>query len=236
MGSALAVVAKPDYAEACSTCDPDVLGSGMARDLDGDDKRLKDHVVISAAGPEQDGSPSKRRSHDKIFARGLLYSIAAGVADGSLTSFFQQLEATRKLQDPVSGIGAAADFVGYFVVFGGSMLAIGILVLAASLYCRSGTPSPGFHRWCGVEHVIPGMASGALWAGANTCSVLASHFLGMSLAFPLSQTAIIVNGLLGMFVFEELVGCQPRCVFMLSLVVIVIGAGLLSFFGRPMLA
>ncbi|CAK0836488.1 unnamed protein product, partial [Prorocentrum cordatum] len=122
---------------------------------------------------------------------------------------------------PVAAVAVLAD---YFGSFGVSMLVAGLAACACARAAGRGAPSAG---------VLPAAASGAMWAGANSCSVLASHLLGMALSFPLTQTAVVVSGLLGVLVFHELAGRPARCALCLALAVIAAGACLLSAFGRP---
>ena len=53
----------------------------------------------------------------------------------------------------------------------------------------------------------------------------------MALSFPLTQTAVVFSGLMGMFLFNELRGKEAQRSFGAALVVIIAGAFGLSTFG-----
>lgn len=176
---------------------------------------------------------------EAVLAQGFMYAFGAGIADGSLTAFYQQLESSHKGSGNARGEGdleVTTAFASYFASFGTTMLALSFVVTVGahvSKRCGRDGQSTGSAQECALTRLLPGMASGAMWAGANSCSVLASHFLGMALSFPLTQTAVFFCGLIGMLVFHELSGGRAKRTFGAALAVIIAGACLLSFFGRP---
>jgi glucose uptake protein GlcU len=81
---------------------------------------------------------------------------------------------------------------------------------------------------CGV----PGALSGVAWSLANSCGILGAHYMGMALAFPLTQTATILSGMWGLFIFRELKTRLAAGVFLFAMVMAAAGALLLALFGR----
>eukprot|EP00929_Paragymnodinium_shiwhaense_P024241 TRINITY_DN14979_c0_g1_i2.p1 TRINITY_DN14979_c0_g1~~TRINITY_DN14979_c0_g1_i2.p1 ORF type:complete len:438 (+),score=97.39 TRINITY_DN14979_c0_g1_i2:342-1655(+) len=172
-------------------------------------------------------------THLSNLLQGFGYAVAAGVADGSLVAFYQQMEES-KLEKQKEDADPVSDMFHYLATFGATMLTISSLQLIF-LHYRSGalqTIASMKAEWK-VAKMVPGLVSGGMWAAANSCSVLGSHFLGMSLSFPLTQTASVICALLGLFVFNELQGTKARIIFGAALVVIVVGASILAYFGEP---
>ena len=49
---------------------------------------------------------------------------------------------------------------------------------------------------------IPGLAAGLLFSLGNVCAIYATQFLGLTIGFPLTQGALLVAGLWGMFYYK----------------------------------
>jgi len=118
--------------------------------------------------------------------------MGAGIADGSLVACYQQLEkqgAAKDWADP----SLAVLLGSYFGSFGLTIFGIGVLLVVVVRCTRllAGPAKSTSQPPSSVLSFVPGMVSGAMWAGANSCSVLASHFLGMALSFPITQTAVV---------------------------------------------
>lgn len=168
--------------------------------------------------------PTTSRTPNTLM-KGLAFTLCAGMGDGSLVAFYQHLEAHSHT--------TSAIFC-YFGSFAITILVIGLLILIsfyaahpdARLEVTQASASQNMRR------MVPGMISGVMWAGGNSCSVLASHFLGMALSFPLTQTACVFSALVGMFVFGEISSVAARVVFGVGLAIVLVGAFLLSIFGR----
>jgi len=164
---------------------------------------------------------------------GVLYALGAGVADGSLVAFYQHLERTGSFREHTS---LAALLCSYFGSFGIVALLSGVIIAVWTHTVNSMNASgdgAAPKRRFNPTSFVSGAISGSMWAGANSCSVLASHFLGMALAFPITQTAVAFSGLLGVLVFGEIVGSRARTTFTFALVTILAGAVVLSQFGQP---
>lgn len=226
----------------CTEDDPGAVAGDAAADAEEEeppcDEKMDRCLSLDQGFLEDPDAPPKVAAAHPLAAGllcGLAWAAGAGVADGSLTAFYQQLEGAR--DDPHrTDDGATMAFASYFGSFGVSMLAIGLLLSATVILAQRRHEARAGGKTqsrCCIGSILPGMASGAMWAGANACSVLASHFLGMALSFPLTQTAVIFCGILGISVFDELRGARSRQVFCAALLFIGLGAGVLGGFGRP---
>ena len=75
--------------------------------------------------------------------------------------------------------------------------------------------------------LLPGLAAGAMWNGANVCSIYAIGYIGFSVAGPMMQCAIIVAATWGVLVFKEMKGRQV-IVMTCTAAIVLIGAVLLA--------
>ena len=78
-----------------------------------------------------------------------------------------------------------------------------------------------------------GLLSGLVWNLGNLCSILAIEFarVPFGVAYPILQSALVVAGLIGIFVLGEITQPGAIAVFFLSAFVVLGGAVLLSVFG-----
>jgi len=205
-----------------------IIGVGMISaawsiDLTDDDKSRCAGRSESAQEEIEQQKPllKPKKAFTDSAMKGLLFAIGAGVADGSLVAFYQCLEGPKWSRDIM---------FSYFGSFGITMIVIGVAVVLASFATDPSayTKTNAFS----LRRVAPGMISGALWAGANSCSILASHFLGMAVSFPLTQTACVFGALAGIFLFNEFSNTGSRQIFAAGLSTMVIGAVLLCTYGQ----
>jgi len=156
---------------------------------------------------------------------GLGLAVLTGLCDGSLVAFFVRFERQSD---------AGRTLHGMLQYFGSFALAIGALDLIVVLGYMTVGPGRKLSRadlqlWqCGV----PGALSGVAWSLANSCGILGAHYMGMALAFPLTQTATILSGMWGLFIFRELKTRLAAGVFLFAMVMAAAGALLLALFGR----
>eukprot|EP00929_Paragymnodinium_shiwhaense_P077150 TRINITY_DN39712_c0_g1_i1.p1 TRINITY_DN39712_c0_g1~~TRINITY_DN39712_c0_g1_i1.p1 ORF type:complete len:388 (+),score=58.67 TRINITY_DN39712_c0_g1_i1:106-1269(+) len=66
--------------------------------------------------------------------------------------------------------------------------------------------------------MLPGMASGLLWAAGNMSAMYAVNILGQAVGYSCVQSSIIVSGLWGIFHFKEITGPYVRQWFLAALV------------------
>eukprot|EP01103_Thecamoeba_quadrilineata_P004122 TRINITY_DN13848_c0_g1_i1.p1 TRINITY_DN13848_c0_g1~~TRINITY_DN13848_c0_g1_i1.p1 ORF type:complete len:369 (-),score=38.62 TRINITY_DN13848_c0_g1_i1:93-1199(-) len=79
--------------------------------------------------------------------------------------------------------------------------------------------------------LIPGTITGILWSLGNFFSIYATKYLGLTIGYPLTQVALLVAGLWGVFYYREIKGAQTIGFFFISAAVLLGGAVLLSQFG-----
>ena len=73
------------------------------------------------------------------------------------------------------------------------------------------------------------MVSGVFWNIANFASMFAILYLGLTVGFPLTQTALLVGILWGLFYFKEFKKKQKIIQVIIGAIIIIIGAFLLGF-------
>lgn len=77
----------------------------------------------------------------------------------------------------------------------------------------------------------PAFLSGAFWNIGNMASIVATEKLGLTVGFPLTQCALLVGGLWGVFYFREIVDPHKIGAFFCSAVILLAGAALLGLYG-----
>ena len=109
-------------------------------------------------------------------------------------------------------------------------LGLGTLIIAPMItmpYMYLSRSSPSRGHWAMRESLLPGLMAGAVWNGANVCSIYAISDVGYAVAYPLMQAAIAVAALWGIAVFKEIKGKQIGVVAV-SAIVVLGGAVLLA--------
>jgi len=119
-----------------------------------------------------------------------------------------------------------ASGINYIVSFGIGVLAV--TPVFGLLYFLIRRKRPVFHVKVAL---IPGLITGLIWNIGNFCSIYATLYLGLTIGFPLTQLALVVSGLWGLFVFKELQGFRVILFWIGSVIILLSGAALLSLFG-----
>jgi glucose uptake protein len=73
-----------------------------------------------------------------------------------------------------------------------------------------------------------GFGTGVIWGLGNILSVYATLYLGISIGFPLSQLALVVNGLWAVLVFKELKTCMALTLWGLATLLLLMGGFILT--------
>ncbi len=134
--------------------------------------------------------------------KGILFSLLAGIVFGSYLL-------------PLSLFGF--DPQDYFFP-----MSLGILVSGVSIFA--------FSRKKLESKIIPsGMASGFVWNIANFSSLFAVSFLGLAIGFPLTQLALFVSVMWGLFYFREFKEKSKIKRIIIAGIIIFLGAIILSF-------
>lgn len=116
-------------------------------------------------------------------------------------------------------IGAAlATVFGWFVFF--------ILKSFKTGSVKNGYKSlPSLHL---QEILLPGVLSGTLWSVGNVSQILSVTFLGQSIGMSIVQSQMIISGLLGILLFQEIKGVNRIVCWVLSAALTLLGIVLLS--------
>jgi glucose uptake protein GlcU len=146
-----------------------------------------------------------------------VYATITGFLDGSLAVPFK-----------LANVSAGGVALQYIPSFGLSALVVPAVVFALYNVIR-GRQIALVANECKVA-AFPGVSSGILWASANYLSVIATHYLGIEVGFPLTQTCLVFTAAWGILYFKEInlrkTGKTVR--FTSGIVTIVIGAYLLG--------
>jgi len=137
---------------------------------------------------------------------GLLFCLLTGLCDGALMAPFK-----------LSGATSVTQTCSFIASFGLSSAFVAPLLYCAYLFIfrRSLPARDELGAGCG-----PGLASGTLWAAASLLSTTGTYFLGMSVAFPLSQTCCVLSAAWGLLFFREKVDRYGKLALGLCLVVL----------------
>eukprot|EP01119_Soliformovum_irregulare_P018063 TRINITY_DN5475_c0_g1_i1.p1 TRINITY_DN5475_c0_g1~~TRINITY_DN5475_c0_g1_i1.p1 ORF type:complete len:343 (-),score=79.59 TRINITY_DN5475_c0_g1_i1:69-1097(-) len=177
-----------------------------------EDERV--NLVYNDLGETPDDEPN---GSVKRKIAGLACAVALGILNGSMMV-------------PLKKAPAESGGVIYIVSFGIGVMAVtpvcvGLFLLGQ--YCLT-KEFPALHFRIAF---IPGFISGFIWSLGNWCSVYATIYLGLTIGFPLTQTALVVSGLWGIIVFKEMTGFFPILFWTISVMILLTGAFLLSMYG-----
>ena len=76
--------------------------------------------------------------------------------------------------------------------------------------------------------LLPGALSGLLWSIGNVCQILSVTFLGESIGMSIVQSQMIISGLLGIVLFEEIKSVRNIVYWVLSALLTFVGIVFLS--------
>lgn len=109
--------------------------------------------------------------------------------------------------------------------FGLGTLLVAPLITLPYMWLSRSSGSRG--NWAVKQSLLPGLLAGAMWNGANICSIYAIPKIGFAIAQPLMQCAIAVAAIWGVAVFKEIRGKQIT-VMAVGAVTVLSGAVLLA--------
>eukprot|EP00931_Biecheleriopsis_adriatica_P097899 TRINITY_DN7176_c0_g1_i1.p1 TRINITY_DN7176_c0_g1~~TRINITY_DN7176_c0_g1_i1.p1 ORF type:complete len:401 (-),score=51.85 TRINITY_DN7176_c0_g1_i1:329-1486(-) len=172
------------------------------------------------AEQEKDGGAAPERAKGFVF--GTMCAVALGLCNGSL------MVSTVCFQNGCEAIGVQryeGDVLAPLAFL--PSLAAGILVAQPVLFALYWGRSiakgvmPQFHF---SKVALPGLLTGLFWGMGNFNSMYATIYLGQTIGFPLTQCSLIICGLWGVLYYKEIVGQAAIGTFVLSSVVILVGA------------
>lgn len=143
---------------------------------------------------------------------GLICALIVGLFGGSILMPLQLAPRAQR----------GLDFVPSFGL--GTLIVAPVITLPYMWLSRS---SGSRGHWAVRESLLPGLAAGAMWNGANICSIYAIPRIGYAVAYPLMQCAVVVAAMWGVIVFKEIRGRQ---------VAVMAGAGGILLVGAALLA
>jgi len=190
---------------------------------------------------------------DFLFCKTTLYK----QMDEELSEF--EKEELKKKQEEEEG-GAKKKALGVFYAvcvgcFGGSMLAplaftppeyagihglafipsfgTGSLITGTAIMLGMWAYTGEMPRWEVKRTLWAGLVSGTIWQIGNVCQVVAQSFylLPYAIAYPIFQASLVIAGMLGITVFNEIVGFNSISAYFVAAVVVVTGSVLLAIYG-----
>jgi glucose uptake protein GlcU len=177
------------------------------------------YTMSSLAGVREDDQNEKVSASMKYSSTfwGFFFCVCNGLCDGAMMVPFK-----------LSSSGNLSDSLEYVASFAISSAFVSPALFG--MYCLIIGRIPDLH----FKHAFyPGALSGALWCLANFMSVHATHYLGMKIGFPLTQTCIFFTTLWGILYFKE-VDTGPwetKFKFSAGVFLLIFGAYILSSYG-----
>jgi len=163
--------------------------------------------------------PAPRNSTNRLL--GIVYALLTGVFGGSVNA---PSTLTKIYGTPLNGIETLPSFgLGAMVV---GLLVPLIYFKLVDTKALELTGGIHFKTLC-----LPGLISGSVWNIGNICSVYANADISFAVAQPLMQCALLISGILGIFVFKEIKGVKIIVTFFVFAGVLLGGAALLALFG-----
>lgn len=165
---------------------------------------------------EEEYGDQKYEKQNKL-VKGALCAILVGTLNGS---FMVPLKYAHK------------DVVGveYLVSFGIGAMTMTIILLGIYMTALA------FHGRSMPSLYLPGAAgpaflAGFLWSMGNFLSIYATLYLGVTIGWPLVQCQLIVSAMWAVFFYKEVTSRSGAALLIVSSIVVVLGAIMLSQFG-----
>jgi glucose uptake protein GlcU len=182
-----------------------------------EDSSLLDLEGNSGRGGGGGGNAARGRD----FCLGITFALFVGLFGGSVNV---PSELTKSYGETLQGLETMPSF-------GIGTLCMGLIVplVYFKVIDRNALEATGGVHWRALW--LPGLLSGTIWNLGNVCSVYANDSISFAVAQPLMQCALLVSGILGIFVFEEIKGRGNILTFFAFAAVLLLGAALLAVFG-----
>ncbi len=169
---------------------------------------------------------SDKTQKNKII--GTVCAIIMGLFNGSLFVPFQYLSERDTLevaeQDTLEVSQLDGSEIAFLFPFAISSLTISIFLLIFTLSIKR-----SLIKFPGIGASLLVLASGALWLFGTVCSIYAVAFLGISIGVPLTQISLIICGIWGIFIFNEITGWKGIIIWCISASILLAGSGLLAY-------
>ena len=183
---------------------------------------LKDVEQTLLPNPSiNESEPLLAEKEPKPYSNNLLLGMVAAVSLGFING--SRLVPSKITATDQKGIPYAVCFS-----VGVAMVTLVISLVYFFIQWVRGNGGPKFHLRVAF---LPGILAGLTWNMGNVCSIYATELLGLSIGFPLTQTALLVSGLWGLLLFREITRPSAIIIFFCSAVILLAGAVLLSVFG-----
>eukprot|EP00294_Goniomonas_avonlea_P008851 CAMPEP_0114559904 /NCGR_PEP_ID=MMETSP0114-20121206/11171_1 /TAXON_ID=31324 /ORGANISM="Goniomonas sp, Strain m" /LENGTH=407 /DNA_ID=CAMNT_0001745407 /DNA_START=8 /DNA_END=1231 /DNA_ORIENTATION=- len=179
---------------------------------------LDDDLTTSTPNLQHPSSDYKKEAPPRSVVKGLLCCLMVAVLAGSTNAPLMMVPAGQR------GPGFAANF------------AIGILLtciccfIGAHIQARVATQRPP--QWHLRDTMLPCLLSGIMWGAGNIGSITVTlSTLGLSIGFPLTQSALLVAGLWGILYYKEVHSKMRIVRFFVSALLLLASAVVLALYG-----
>lgn len=164
--------------------------------------------------PESKTEQDKFKNKKKII--GILLAAIAGILNGCSMAPIQYAALIKK-KDLIT-------FISFYGI-GIFLLSNIINIIFIIIYFLINRKFPNYYF---KKIFLKLFSSGIIWNIGFVCSVFATNILGLSIAFPLSQLSLIINGFWGIVIFKEIKKKFNIILWIISVIIILIGALLYS--------
>jgi len=156
-----------------------------------------------------------------VFQRiiGVICVLIVGLFAGSVMVPFNLFQKTNS---------SVTHSIKYLISYGIGVL--GVTPLLVIPYFVIKREMPNFHL-NKPSIIIFGLLTGVTWSIGNFASYYATDYLGLSIGYPLTQMALLVAGLWGLFWYREIKGWFSITQFFSFAIIVLAGAALLGIFG-----
>jgi len=220
---------KDDATDADADSSPAALQPSRSHEID-PSKRLRlqkgngTYAIVSAAAYYL---RKHCNIHISIRQMGLVFSAAGAVWGGSILV-------------PLHFAGRTTKGLSYVFSFavGATLVNLALWALRYNYLLKQHKHShlaayhslPAFHF---KAMALPGALSGLLWSVGNICSILSVTYLGEGVGYSMTQSAMLVSGLWGIFWFKEITSLHSIRGWMASASLAIAGILLLSYNHMP---
>jgi len=159
----------------------------------------------------EEEAKEEENSSPQDYISGVMWACSVGVSGGSILAPLHYVPEYKQGLVFLPSFGTGALLMSPIVFF---------------MYIRfESVEMPQFHV---SKALLTGLFSGLLWNIGNLLSLIAIPFIGYSVAYPILQCAILVSGIWGIYVFNEIKSTSAIVVFWIGGAVLLLGGGLLA--------
>ena len=165
-----------------------------------------------ASGSTREEAETTREDEtdSRSYMQGVLWALGVALTGGSILA-------------PLHYVSPDKQGLVFLPSFGVGALLVSPVVLW--VYLLTVDRVPPLHL---QEALVPGMLSGLIWNLSNLLAIIAIPAISYGVAYPILQCALLISGLWGIYVFQEITDAATIVVFWVGGLVLVCGGALLA--------